>query len=86
MRRALLLSSAAGILATPAFANSTTTYTYDALGRLVATSTTGTVNNGAAATTSYDQAGNRVSRTVTGTRKRVIVVPLNGITVIAMPD
>ena len=38
-----------------AHAASTTTYTYDALGRLVQASTTGTINNGAQMTTTYDE-------------------------------
>lgn len=73
----------------PAQASSTTTYTYDALGRLVATSTTGTVNNGVATSTAYDKADNRSTYAVTGAPKPdmtspVIVVPLNGYTVISI--
>lgn len=70
----------------PAQASSTTTYTYDALGRLVATSTTGTVNNGVTTSTSYDPADNRTTYAVKGSVSKVVVVPLNGFTVIPIPD
>jgi hypothetical protein len=56
----LLLSSAA------ARASETITYTYDALGRLVTVSRSGTVNNGANAGYTYDPANNRTNVTVTG--------------------
>ena len=51
-------------LAAPAFAGSTVTYTYDALGRLVRSVSSGT----STANTSYtlDPAGNRANVTVTG--------------------
>lgn len=52
--------------AVPASASETVTYTYDALGRLVAVQTSGTVNNGQDVTISYDAAGNRTNYTVTG--------------------
>lgn len=54
------------LLTQPLLANETVTYSYDALGRLVATSTTGTVNNGQTVSTSFDPAGNRTNYTVTG--------------------
>ncbi|CCW17471.1 hypothetical protein EBBID32_18110 [Sphingobium indicum BiD32] len=79
---ALLLSCASGV----AHAASTTTYTYDALGRLTNASTTGTVNNGAQMSTTYDRADNRTTYQVTGSANKVVVVPLNGLTVIPMPD
>lgn len=47
-------------------ANETITYTYDELGRLVAVSTEGTVNNGQSISTSFDAAGNRTNYTVGG--------------------
>ena len=56
----LLLASAA-----PAVASETITYTYDALGRLVAVARTGTVNNGASASYTYDPANNRTNVTTT---------------------
>lgn len=70
----------------PAHANSTTTYTYDALGRLVATSNTGTSNNGLSTNIEYDSAGNRKTYQVSGAASRVIVVPLNGFTVIKIQN
>jgi YD repeat-containing protein len=76
-------------------AQDTTTYTYDALGRLAGSKTSGsqstTTNIG------YDAAGNRTNYTVTGaangsgdpgasagapTVKRFVVIPLNGFTII----
>lgn len=47
-------------------ANEITTYTYDALGRIVNSSTTGSVNGGLQTGISYDAAGNRSNYTVTG--------------------
>jgi hypothetical protein len=79
---ALLLSCTPGL----AHAASTTTYTYDALGRLTNASTTGTVNNGAQMSTTYDPADNRVTYQVTGSSNKVVVVPLNGMTVIPISD
>jgi len=46
-------------LSSVAHATETVTYTYDALGRLVVGSSTGTVNNGQARSYCYDAAGNR---------------------------
>lgn len=57
----LLLATSSLALATLAQAGVTTTYTYDALGRLVGVSTTGDVNNGLSTTVAYDPAGNRTS-------------------------
>jgi hypothetical protein len=62
----LFLATSSCALATAAMASETTTYTYDALGRLVATSSSGTVNNGLATGIAYDPAGNRSNYTVTG--------------------
>lgn len=75
-----------------------TTYTYDALGRLVQSDVT---TDGATVTTKiqYDPAGNRTSYTVTGANRPgndtgdgaavmrptgVVVVPLNGFTIIPL--
>lgn len=69
-----------------AHASETKTYSYDALGRLVTTTTSGTVNNGATVTTGYDPADNRTSYVVTNSVSKVVVVPLNGFTVIPIPD
>jgi hypothetical protein len=70
-------------LAAPAQAGETITYSYDALGRLTGTSHSGTINNGLKASYTYDAADNRTNVTVTGaSRNVVIVVPLNGFTII----
>ncbi|MEA3063800.1 MAG: hypothetical protein QOJ27_228, partial [Sphingomonadales bacterium] len=65
-RAGLLLATSALAWAGAANAGETVTYTYDALGRLVATSSSGTVNNGVASALGYDPAGNRSSYAVTG--------------------
>jgi len=70
----------------PALASSTTTYSYDALGRLIGATTTGTVNNGATMATTYDPADNRVTYQVTGSAAKVVIVPLNGPTMMTIPD
>lgn len=69
------------------WASTTTTYSYDALGRLTATSNTGSVNNGATTATTYDAADNRTAYTVSGSVSKVVVVPLGtGFKVIPIPD
>lgn len=66
------------------------TYTYDALGRLKASVSTGTVNNGVQATVDFDSAGNRTQFEVVGSGPppvaQIVVVPLNGYTVIVIPE
>jgi YD repeat-containing protein len=62
----LLLATSAFAIATSVLASETVTYSYDALGRLVATTSSGTVNNGLSTTIAYDPAGNRSTYTVTG--------------------
>lgn len=63
---ASLLAVAASTTLGTAWAAETITYTYDALGRLVAVQSSGTVNNGQNVTTTFDAAGNRTNYTVTG--------------------
>ena len=53
-------------LASAAEAGETVTYSYDALGRLTGTTSSGTVNNGVATGIAYDPAGNRSTYTVSG--------------------
>jgi YD repeat-containing protein len=66
----------------------TVTYSYDALGRVVSVSHAGGDNNGMTNSLSYDAAGNRTNYTVIGSKDRglggggVVVVPLNGFTII----
>jgi hypothetical protein len=86
--RALVFFAILFATATPAAASETITYAYDALGRLVAVSRSGTVNNGASASYGYDPANNRTSVTSTaggagmaaGTQKnREIARPVKGV-------
>lgn len=81
-----IAAAVGGLAAGAVHAASTTTYTYDALGRLVQASTTGTVNNGVQMSTTYDAADNRTTYQVIGSVSKVIVVPVNGLTVIPVPD
>lgn len=71
------------ICAQSAAATETITYKYDALGRLVQVSRSGSSNNGVTAKYTYDAADNRTNVTVT--RPIFVVVPLNGYTVIPIP-
>lgn len=65
-RAARLLACSALALTTAAEAGETVTYDYDALGRLTATTGSGSVNNGVATGIAYDPAGNRSAYTVSG--------------------
>jgi YD repeat-containing protein len=68
MRRSILLAatSAAVLIPAAADATETITYSYDARGRLVQVSHSGTVNNGVTTTYTYDHANNRTNKTTTG--------------------
>jgi hypothetical protein len=72
----------------PALAGETTTYSYDALGRLINAAHSGTINSGLNQAYTHDAADNRANVTVTGSpyssTTRVIVVPLLGLTVIVI--
>lgn len=63
---AWILLASTCLFSTNSAASETTTYTYDALGRLVQVSNAGTINNGLNSAYSYDPAGNRSNVTVTG--------------------
>ena len=69
MKRSAKAALAAMMLAWPAAAaaSDTVEYTYDALGRINDVATTGGPNDGAAAATRYDPAGNRTSYSHEGT-------------------
>jgi len=54
------------VVASPATASETVTYTYDAKGRLVKVERSGTVNNGVKAEYTHDKADNRRNVKVTG--------------------
>ena len=62
-KNGLLLGGALAALTVgnAADASDTVTYSYDALGRLIAVSTSGGPNNGQAVSTGYDPAGNRAN-------------------------
>ncbi len=89
----IVLGFALLIVPSMAGAQATTTYTYDALGRLVG-STTGATTT----TIDYDPAGNRKTYKVSGAangvddgagasvpvKPRFVVVPLNGFTLIPL--
>jgi YD repeat-containing protein len=86
MRTTRLVLILTCLLASPTQAAETITYTYDAQGRMVTVTHTGTVNNNVTATYSFDAADNRTNVTIVNAASRVIVVPLNGLTVIPIPD
>lgn len=72
----------------PASSAETVTYQYDLLGRLIQGSSSGSVNNGLNIQYTIDEAGNRKRIVVMGSSNQgtptegVIVVPLNGFTII----
>ena len=80
-----IAAAALALLPSLAHASETITYSYDAKGRLTQVAHTGSVNNGVVATYKFDAADNRSSVTVEGALPRVVVVPLNGFTVIPLP-
>jgi hypothetical protein len=59
-----ILLSTVPLIAAPAFASETITYVYDAKGRLVTVSHSGTANSGVSASYGYDNADNRTNVTV----------------------
>ena len=63
--RALLVFGTLLATSASARASEAITYQYDALGRLVQVTRTGTVNNGASASYNYDPANNRTNVTTT---------------------
>ena len=68
--------------ATQALAGEQITYHYDARGRVVGVTNTGTVNSGMNATYTLDDRDNRTAVAVTGAPNgsgRVIVLPLGGL-------
>ncbi len=79
-------------LSGPALAQETVTYQYDALGRLVRSDVAGGPNNQVQTSIAYDPASNRTNYAVanaptgpgpgTPPKPKLIVVPLNGFTII----
>ncbi len=88
MTLAISLGAVISFGASSALAQGTTTYEYDALGRLIGTTTTGGANDGLGTVYEYDAAGNRKRVEVTGSDGtpggpgRIIVLPINGFLVI----
>jgi hypothetical protein len=65
-----------------AHSQETEQFTYDALGRLVKSEVVGGPNDGMETITTFDPAGNRTQHQTAGANKKIIVLPLNGFTVI----
>ena len=91
MRRGYLAGAIlAALVSTGAPAAETVTYTYDALGRLTGVVHAGGDNDAMTQGLNYDAAGNRTQYQVTGSKNKglqgtgVIVLPLNGFTIIPM--
>lgn len=77
--KSLFVGLAAGsVLAAPLQAAETVSYTYDALGRLTTTTTSGGPASGIATGTGYDPAGNRTTYTVTGASAALQMTPFAG--------
>lgn len=77
--KSLFMGLVAGTaVAAPVQAAESVSYTYDALGRLVATTTSGGPNSGMAMGTTFDPAGNRTAYTVTGASAALQMTPLAG--------
>lgn len=62
----MCLMALTSLCAFSAMTAETVTYTYDAKGRLIKTSRTGTVNNGVQTSYGHDKADNRKNVTTTG--------------------
>lgn len=71
-------SIAACAVAAPVQAAETVSYTYDALGRLTTTTTSGCPASGITTGTAYDPAGNRTTYTVTGASAALQMTPFAG--------
>ena len=82
-----MAATVAALASAAASASETVTYTYDAKGRLVTVSHSGSANNGLTAAYAFDKADNRINVTVAGAPRSprspgVVVVPLAGFTII----
>jgi len=66
----------------PAATSETTTYTYDALGRLSGSVTTGSVNNNLTTAATFDAAGNRANYTVDPTGNAIVVLTNSSLSVL----
>lgn len=85
MRARIIAAAALALLpAVAAHAGETTTYTYDAKGRLTNVAHSGGPNDGANSAYKFDAADNRTSVALTGYHLPIVVVPLNGLTLIPL--
>lgn len=84
MRLLPILAGLALGLPTTAFAAETITYQYDAKGRLIQVAHSGGPVDGATSTYQFDAADNRASVSTAGAPSAIIVVPLNGFTIIPL--
>ncbi len=80
MKAAILLGSMGGAMMTTsaALAQETITYSYDAQGRLIGSTTTNGPNNGTQVSYTLDKADNRKTLTVADAPQVIFVVPLAG--------
>lgn len=78
----LLATASAASCAAPALAAETISYGYDARGRLVSVARTGTVNDGATTSYTFDKADNHLAVQTTGVPADFVVVPLNELVLI----
>lgn len=85
------VASVVALTAAPSPAAETVTYTYDVLGRLMQEQYAGSINNALVVAQTLDANGNRTRLTISGSANLgsqfgggVIVVPLNGFTVIPL--
>jgi YD repeat-containing protein len=66
MRKTTFMLATSVLLSVPTLAQETTTYTYDAKGRVVKVVRSGSVNNGVTTEYTHDKAGNRTRVKVVG--------------------
>jgi YD repeat-containing protein len=93
MQRSVILFGFLGLCASAASSVSaeTRTYSYNARGELVGSSVSGGPANGVQTTVVYDKAGNRTSYQTVGSAAKIrfpipIAVPINGISIITIPE
>ncbi len=84
MRAKHIIAAGLALLPATAFAGETVTYSYDAKGRLTQAAHAGGPASGVTSNYQFDAADNRTRVRVTGAVPQLIVVPLNGLTVIPL--
>lgn len=83
-KRFALIAALSMASASSAYAQEQVKIEYDALGRLTKVTHESGPNSGTVSAYAYDPASNRANVSVTGAQKRVVVVPLNGFTIIPL--